>query len=415
MVKSLISLWLFGLSVPLCAHGEDTRQHAFDPDVRTVAFRNPDSFMSPALIRLGTPDRLNLNFDILGESHDYLRARLVHCNADWTRSRLLDSEFASGFNETEITDYAYSTNTFTHYVNYNLELPSPDLEPLTSGNYLLQVFREDDPDDVILQVRFAVSENSLPVSASVTTATDRGFNTQWQQVEIAADLNGQPDVNPFNDLKVSVVQNNTENSERFADVPLRVVGTEAVYEHNPKLVFPAGNEYRRFETVRADMPGMHADSVAFIDRRWHSFLSPDEPRNEKPYYYDRTQHGRFMVDETNATDPDIGADYVTVHFTLETEEMPGVDIHVDGDFAHSIPKETSLMNYDSSRGAYIAEIPLKQGSYNYRYVAVDSNGTPDPSPIEGNTFETRNEYLVKMFVRKPGSRADRLVGAALVE
>ena len=117
-------------------------------------------------MRLGTSDRIFINFDIIGEQHEYLRYRLVHCNADWQPSRLVDSEFLDGFNEGEIEDYAYSSNTFVHYVNYNLELPNRDMRPLVSGNYLVQVYPEGEPDDVMLRARFSVTENSMGVEGA---------------------------------------------------------------------------------------------------------------------------------------------------------------------------------------------------------------------------------------------------------
>ena len=112
----------------------DTSTRIIDIPVRTLSLRNPDNFMSPPVIRLGTDDRLVVNFDIIGDSHEYLRYRLVHCNADWQPSQLLDSEYMEGFNEGEITDYAYSSNTYVHYVNYNLVIPNEGMGVLASGN-----------------------------------------------------------------------------------------------------------------------------------------------------------------------------------------------------------------------------------------------------------------------------------------
>ena len=75
--------------------------------------------------------------------------------------------------------------------------------------------------------------------------------------------------------------------------PLRVEGGSVVYSHMPELVFRAGNEYRRFETVRTDYPGMNVDSVKFGENNWHAWLMQDESRVEKDYNFDITQHGRF--------------------------------------------------------------------------------------------------------------------------
>ncbi len=69
------------------------------------------------------------------------------------------------------------------------------------------------------------------------------------------------------------------------------------------------------------------------------------------------------------------------------------------------------MHNDYDKGAYLLEMPLKQGSYNYRYVAIPRKGLrkPDPSVIEGNKHETRNEYRVQVWYRPIGGRYDRLL------
>lgn len=413
MVRICLILGILILSIISCWAVENTSEVVFRADVRTLKVQNPDYFMSPAVIRLGMADRLFVNFDIIGETHEYLRYRLVHCNADWQPSRLLESEYVDGFNEAEVTDYAYSSNTFVHYVNYNIEIPNTEMQPLVSGNYLLQVYPEGEPDQLLLQARFSVSENAFPVTGGVTTRTDYGFNTEYQQLTIGVDAGGGR-YNPYQDFIVTVMQNNRPETMRTVSHPLRVDGSTIVFDHDPALIYPAVDEYRRFETVRADYAGMHVDSVKFGGTNWHAWLTTDSPRAGRDYVYDSTQHGRFMIDEYNSTDPDLGADYVTVHFTLDAPEIVGGDVYVDGDFTLHRLDDFNRMHYDYTTRQYTAQIPLKQGSYNYQYVvAPKGGGYPDPSIIEGNKYETSNEYLVQVWLRLPGSRADRLVGTSL--
>lgn len=413
MFRICLILGILIFNIISCWAVENTSEGVFRADVRTLKVQNPDYFMSPAVIRLGTADRLFVNFDIIGETHEYLRYRLVHCNADWQPSRLLESEYVEGFNEAEVIDYAYSSNTFVHYVNYNIEIPNPEMQPLVSGNYLLQVYPEGEPDQLLLQARFSVSENAFPVTGGITTRTDYGFNTEYQQLTIGVDAGGGR-YNPYQDFIVTVMQNNRPETMRTLSHPLRVDGSTIVFDHDPALIYPAVDEYRRFETVRADYAGMHVDSVKFGGTNWHAWLTTDSPRVGRDYVYDSTQHGRFMIDEYNSTDPDLGADYVTVHFTLDSPEIIGGDIYVDGDFSLHRLDDSNRMHYDYTTRQYTAQIPLKQGSYNYQYVvAPKGGGYPDPSIIEGNKYETSNEYLVQVWLRLPGSRADRLVGTLL--
>ena len=71
------------------------------------------------------------------------------------------------------------------------------------------------------------------------------------------------------------------------------------------------------------------------------------------------------------------------------------------------------MNYDASRGVYTKSVLLKQGYYNYQYVTLDEldgRQAPVTQWTEGNYWGTENEYLVLVYVRPVGSRADELVG-----
>ncbi len=417
MKKSAIfaALLLTGLSA---FADVDTETRIFDPAFRTMKLSRPDAFMAPPVITLGSDERLLLSFDEIAEDVSDLQLRLVHCNSDWQPSALLESEYLDGFNIADIEDAAFSQNTFVHFVNYQVEIPSPGMEPLASGNYLVQVFFRDEPDTPVLQARFFVSEQAVRIAGNASGRTDRGINTDWQQLNLRIDPGSFPISNPFTDIKLMVRQNDSPETERLIPTPSRLDGKTLVYEHVPNLVFPAGNEFRRFETVRVNYPGMHVDSMRYGGSNYHAYLGLDQRRAERNYMFDETQHGRFLVREFNSTDSDLGADYVTVHFTLDTPELIGADIYVDGEMTHHRLDETTRMTFDHNDRLYRLQMPLKQGAYNYRYVAVphDKPGFrgASSSPIEGDYAETSNEYFVTLYYRPPGSRADRLLSTALI-
>ncbi len=394
--------------------GTDTRTRIADPRFRTLQTTNADNFMGMPVVRLGSEDRMLISFDELGDDISYLQYRLLHCNSDWTRSSLVESEYLDGFNVADITDYAFSSNTYVHYVNYRIEVPNADMRPLKSGNYLLQVFPQDNPEELVLQTRFCVSENTVAVAGEATSRTDRGLNTEWQQVNLTVNPGEFQIRSPFTDIVLIVSQNGHPDRTRTLTHPQQIKGRTLVYEHCPDLIFPAGNEYRRFETVRADYPGMNVDSVKFIGRNYHAWVHTDRPRAESSYIYDLTQNGRFKIDEYNATDPDLGADYITVHFELKHPEIMNADVFVDGNFAYDSFSDANRMHFDPASRSYRLDIPVKQGSYHSQYVAVPRKDpkVSDPAIFEGNKFETGNEYQVYVYLREPGTRADRLIGTA---
>ena len=68
------------------------------------------------------------------------------------------------------------------------------------------------------------------------------------------------------------------------------------------------------------------------------------------------------------------------------------------------------MNFNPETEIFEAVIKLKQGFYNYKYVAVDQNKNIIHGKIDGNFDETENEYNVIVYYRNFGERYDRVVG-----
>lgn len=372
--------------------------------------------MAPPVIRMNTEDRLIITFDEIGEDNSFLEYRLIHCDSDWQPSRLLESEYIDGFNSQRIEDYESSYSTFVHFVNYRIVIPDANLRILHSGNYLLQVYNPDEPDDVILQTRFQVSENVLNITGDANSRTDRGHYSKWQQLSMQIDTQGLGNINPYQDISVYVSQNMRQDTRRRIMSPLRLNGKVMVYEHQDDLIFPASNEYRRFESVSNSFAGLNVDSLRYMGSNYHVWLKHDSTRAEREYSYDRTQHGRFLVREYNSADSDLGADYITVYFMLETPEQYDGEVYVDGEFTNGRYDKNNLMTYRPDLGAYTAEIPLKQGAYNYQYVTFDKQHgeIPTPATIEGDKYETENEYDISVYFRPPGARADRLAGTASI-
>ena len=288
------------------------------------------------------------------------------------------------------------------------------------------------PEKTLLQVRFMVSEGAVGIRGNATSRTDIDYNGSNQQLEFRVDLNRYPVRDAFNDLSICITQNGRTDNPAIVTHPSRMEGNTLVYEHQPQLIFPAGNEYRRMETVQMQYPGMRIDHIDYFAPYYHHFVELDKPRHSSLYTYDSTQHGRFFVREYNADDSDTEADYSVVHFVLDMLPVPGADVYIEGDFTNRRFDESSKMAYDSEAGVYHKEMLLKQGAYNYQYLTLPAgvqHGTKrrDATPLnngvnakalsavtEGNFYQTVNEYLVTVYYRAPGERYDRLLGCTLI-
>ena len=388
------------------------------PSLRTLQVAPLRDPLAPPVVNLAVPgDVVRISFDELADEQRYLRYSLEHCDALWRPEGLVDSEFMDSFNEEPVEDWAHSQATVVGYVNYSLTAPGPGMRLTEPGNYLVKVWDERDPDTPIVTAPIGVCDYSVPVSVSVSHVTDIDARDSHQQLDIRLDTRHIDLVDPYTDLKVVVTQNGRPDTERIVTVPSRIVGKDIIYDHCRQLIFDAGNEYRRFDLASVDFPGPGVVSVDHDTPVYNATLYADRPRRGEPYLYDETLHGRFVVRTVEADDDDTRADYVLTHFTLEMPEIVGADVFIEGDITGRRYDPASRMVYNQVTGCYEQSLLLKQGGYNYQYVVVP-HGSPAgvvlTGPVEGDKWETVNEYTVKVYHRPRGSRFDRLVGMTTV-
>ena len=391
----------------------DTRVRVFDNNVRSLKVCLASNMYIPPILMMGGDDRLVVNFDYLDYDVHYLRYSVTHCNADWQPSQLVESEYVTGFNYADIDDYAQSEATYVHYYNYQFMLPNADMSFLVSGNYLLTVYEQDDQDKILFQTRFSVCEGRVGVFPQVTSRTELEYNNRFQQVSFDVRYKPGQIKDPYSEFTCVVTQNSRQDNEVIVKRPMMVAVDHATYDHNRDLIFPAGNEFRRFETVSAHNINMGVQSIRYYEPMYHATLMVDEPRAEVQYLYDKTQHGRFTIRNAEAYNENaLEADYMITHFTLNTAgKLNGGNVWLYGEFNEGYPASQSIMKYDAASGTYTADLLLKQGAYNYMYLWVpDGTAVGQTGKIEGDHYETVNEYLVKVYDRPMGERYDRLVG-----
>jgi hypothetical protein len=418
----ILSILLLATMLPASAQraAVDTSTAIFSPEYRTLTVQLEGNRLAPPILTLDGEDILNIGFDGLGDERQYLRYSIQYCDADWTPSQLVDSEVFDGFNYADIEDYAFSRATITHYVHYSISLPNDDFRFNLSGNYLLKVYPENDPDDILLQARFMVQESAINISGTVSSRTDIDYNAANQQLSLDINtLNTRiRDVNT--DLRVVISQNSRLDNEVTLIHPNRTMGSHAIYEHIRPLIFPAGNEYRRMETINNLYPGMGTDHIEYHPPFYHHILNLAHPRAHREYLYDSTQHGRYFVREYNADNSDTEADYVFVFFSLDLLQIPDADVYLDGDFMLRKFNANSRMDYNPSTGRYEKLLLLKQGAYNYQFLVLPSNlddaqgRIVASNEIEGDHYQTVNEYLIRVYYRAPGDRYDRLLGVGIL-
>lgn len=358
--------------------------------------------------QLGNGHFVEISFDDL--QHNYVRYTytITHCNADWTPSDLLESDYMEGFNGSRIENYEPSMNTTMLYNHYTLRLPNDDVKLKVSGNYLLQVF-EDGDDEPVAQACFSMVEQRLGIEISVTSNTDIDTYEAHQQVDFSINYSGYSVNHPETELQAFVLQNKRWDNHVEGLRPNYLRTNTLEFSHNRQLIFPAGNEFRRFEILDEYVPTMRVESMKFFSPLYHAYIMTDEQRIN--YIYDQDQDGRYYVRNGDNVDNDTESDYFITHFRLESPELTDGNLYLFGDFTNQRYTEEYCMEYNLMEHAYELAIPLKQGSYNYMYLFVsEGNNTGTTEQTEGNFYQTENEYSVYVYHRPFGERYDHLVG-----
>lgn len=387
---------------------------SFTDQVKTLRVGVMDDLYAAPVIELGGDKLIEITFDMLEPEPRAYTYTLTHCDADWTQSQLIQPEYMNGFQNRIIEDYAVSFNTTMDYVNYRLTFPNEDVSTKVSGNYLVQVFPPDS-DEPVLHACFSVVEPTSPIPMEVTSQTDKGMNTFYQQVNFSVSY-GNEVKTPTQDLKVYVQQNNRIDNEAVLLKPLTVQNNRLVFEHNPALIFEAGNEYRSFEMITHKYTGLNIESVEFHAPYYHTVITPDLIRSQRPYTFFEDINGRYVIRTLSGTDYDYEADYQIVHFYLPCEKPFADNVYILSEAFNNLLDERSQMDYSIQDKGYIKAVLLKEGYYNYLYVTKkDTQSSASTAAIEGNFFQTENEYRVMVYFRPMGGRYDRLIGVKTIQ
>ena len=154
---------------------------------------------------------------------------------------------------------------------------------------------------------------------------------------------------------------------------------------------------------------MNVESIHFYSPYFHETLYLDELRSWKSYLYDEDQNGKFYIRSNDASNYDIESDYVFVHFTLSCDRPFLEDIYILSEAFNNLLDERSKMSYNYENKCYEKAVLLKQGLYNYLYVSKKDNKATT-GLVEGNYYQTENEYMILVYYRPPGGRYDKLIG-----
>lgn len=390
----------------------------FDTEnIRSAQLIVDDDPLLPPVIQLGNQKQLQLHFDYMSHEPQRLVYHISHCNYKWEKGEdesVFESDYISGLNGQVIEDYETSFNTTQNYTHYRFCIPTDELRILISGNYRIEIFQESDydggqADAPLLRAEFCVLEPLMGINAQVTSNTDIDFNQSHQQVSYSVSYGTQRVVNPSQELHTVVLQNRRYDNAVIDLQPNQQTASGIAFSHRKELIFPAGNEFHKFETTDMKRPTLGIDNLRWYDPYYHATLFTDKRQHN--YTYDQDQNGCFVLRNTEWDDAQITSEYIWVHFSLSCEEpLPGGPVYICGLWTNGSWDESLRMEYDPDTHEYQGKAFLKQGYYNYQYRQPDDQGRGRTILTEGDFYETENEYTILVYHRPQGARYDKLVG-----
>jgi len=383
---------------------------SINPDnVKSISFKkqNENKFSN---IFVGTiNEKFSLSFDVLSGLEYDLYYVIEHCDFNWEKSQLIKSEYIQGFDDVKIDNYSSSFNTYQIYTHYKISFPNSNTSFKKSGNYIIKII--DEYGDEIFRRKFILYENLVTVQTEIKRSRDIEFINEKQVVNFEINpINIQLN-NPSKTVKVKVFKNNELNYSIDNIKPQYNMGRKLIYKYDKELSFWGGNEYLFFENkfVRNSSINIRGFDLEDI---YSNFLFEDFSRKNRKYTFNPDINGGFLFNVNNSSNAEFEADYVNIHFYLQKPQAFDLEnkIYVVGDFNNYQISDEYLMEYNSRYNLFELVLKLKQGFYNYKYIAVNQEKKIIHGEISGNFDETENEYNVIVYYRNYGERFDRVVG-----
>ncbi|WP_317898684.1 DUF5103 domain-containing protein [Aurantibacillus circumpalustris] len=394
--------------------------YVYKPNIKTVQFHEVSWEFTAPIIKLNSNEQLQLDFDDLNGDKKLYTMTFVHCNADWTPSDLMVSEYLTGFYDLNLLNYNYAVNTAQKYTHYTIIFPMAGTQQNTqftkSGNYVMYVYEEGNTNDIVLSRRFMVYDNRVSVTSTLKQPIGGGQQYNKQQIDFTISAAGYNMTNSYKDMKVVLIQNNRWDNAVTGIQPTFMNGSQFIYSLDEASTFNGGNEFRYFDIRSVRFLTEKVQNIYRDENdqyKVHAVLYADESRALKPYLFYNDFNGNFLIkNRETVIDNDVEGDYVFVDFFLTfPKPISTGNVYIMGKLTDWRMNRNSKMTYNYERFGYQARLRLKQGYYNYIYViSDDTKKGGDEAAIEGNHWDTENDYFILVYHRKFGTYYDQLIG-----
>jgi hypothetical protein len=374
---------------------------------KTVSFLQNGQNVIP-IFRLG--DSFQFVFDDLyGTEANYFYT-ISHYDYDWKPSQLAKQEYLNGFDNQRIQDYTNSLTTLQLYSHYRISFPNRLTQFRVSGNYMIKIL--DDDQNVVFTKKFILYEDLVAVPMQIRRARNVAVVEKKHNVEFSIKSATITFQSPLQNVKVMLLQNGKFDTAITNIRPQFTIGNDLIYRYDTETQFWAGNEFLFFENKNILAAN---NTIARIDTKgglYNAYLYTSQARANSPYTFFPDINGNYVVKNIGRENSEIEADYAWIFFSLSAPSFYAKkSIYVNGMFNNFAIGEENKMEYNAEKGLYEKALLIKQGFTNFQYVIADSNGKIDEeNAIDGNFFQTEDNYFALVYYRENNQRFDRVIG-----
>ncbi len=409
------ALWLFMLTYPFSMRAQ-LSDSILLPNVYTTQLFMTGNQLGYPILRLGSKDQMQLNFDDLDADVKSYSYTFQLCNADWTPADLSGFDFIKGFSQINISEYRLSSIALTRYTHYVAMLPDLNCIPSRSGNYILKVFLNGDTSQLAFTKRFLVIDNKVNIGIQMQAPFDAALSQTHQKLLINVTTRALNVSYPERQIHICVLQNERWDMAIRDIQPTFYAGNVLQYTRDEDFIFPGGRQWRWIDLQHFTYQSERIQGAQYNKSSTEFFAKIDPCRASQPYYFYKDYNGFYFIQTTESINPYYQGDYARVHFSYmppEKTAYPDKDVYIIGQLTGYKYNDSTRMVFNPDKGVYETSLFLKQGYYNYCYATIDRND-PQHKPsfdlTEGNFIETENDYYVLIYYRDLGDRADQLVG-----
>ena len=392
------------------ATAQEVQREVIPPyNIKTVSFVQNGNNVVP-IFELGSTFELQFD-DLFGNEANYY-FDITHCDYNWKPTDIPKTDFIRGFDNQRITDYSNSFNTLQVYSHYRLAFPNQFTTQLRlSGNYIVKILNED--KEVVFSRRFILYEEHSTVAAQVKRSRNLSNIDYMQNLEFTVLSNDIAFQTPLQNVRVLLLQNGDFNTSIKNIPPQYTIGNQLVYKYGQETLFWGGNEFLYFENKDIRAANNNVGKVGSNNDIYNSYLYTNAARGNQIYTNYEDVNGNFVVKNINGSNNEIEADYAWVYFTLSapTFRSNSKDIYVTGMFNNYSLSPENKMDYNTDKGVFEKAIMIKQGFTNFQYKIADKNGVIDyENAIDGNFYQTENEYTILVYYKQSSDRYERVIG-----